>query len=80
MMVSVLNNRIRSAVDDREKVFSDFAEGRISRQKAMHKLDLQYGQLLDGLAERKLHIPRPGDAEIEKGAEDMLVFLGRRSS
>jgi hypothetical protein len=80
MMVSILNNRIKSAVSDPDKVFTDFAEGRISRQKAMYRLDIEYGQLLDGLAERKLHIPRPEEAEVEKGAIDMLVFLGRRSA
>jgi hypothetical protein len=79
-MVSILNDSINSEVLDPDKVFTDFAEGRISRQKALRCLDIEYWQLLDGLADRKLHIPRPTEAEVEKGAIDMLVFLGRRSA
>jgi hypothetical protein len=58
-----------------EKVLSAFSEGRISRQRALHLLDVDYSKLLDMMAEHALSIPELSDEEAAAEARKMASFL-----
>ncbi|MCM2473167.1 hypothetical protein HGO38_06710 [Rhizobium sp. CG5] len=59
-----------------EETLIDFSEGRISRQRAMQLLDVDYSDLWDLLAQRRLSIPEISDEEAEAAGRKMSDFLG----
>ena len=61
---------------DAGDVLLAFSSGALSRQRAMDALGVGYGDLLDQLAERHLHLPRLPDAEVQRMAAKMLELLG----
>ena len=54
----------------------EFSKGRISRQRAMHLLDVDYSDLWDLLAAHHLPIPEISDEEAEAEGRKMSDFLG----
>lgn len=65
-------------MSDQDQIYRDYSNGRLSRQKVMRDLDIEYWQLLDGLAERGHPFPRLPADEVEEAAIGMLKFLDRR--
>ena len=61
-----------------EKTLLDFSEGRISRQRAMVLLDVNYSQLWDLMALHGLSLPELTDAEAAAEGRKMADFLAAR--
>jgi hypothetical protein len=72
---AMLVKRADTIPTDEARILSDFSRGRISRQKAMHGLDMDYSGLLDRLAEAKLPLPELSDDDARRRAEAMIAFL-----
>jgi hypothetical protein len=60
------------AADD---VLARFARGEISRKKAMAELDVDYGELIEMMADRNLALPRVTEAEADRMADTVLRLL-----
>jgi hypothetical protein len=75
MLVAILNDRIKAAVDDKKQTLVDFSEGVITRQRAMYVLQVDYSELLDLMAAEKIRIPEVSDKEAELGGHEMNLFL-----
>jgi predicted HTH domain antitoxin len=58
-----------------EKTLVDFAEGRISLQRAMYVLDVDYSDLWDMMAERDLPLPELSDEEARAEGKKIAEFL-----
>jgi hypothetical protein len=77
MMVAMLNDRIKAAVDEKKQVLSDFSSGQVSRQRAMRVLDVDYSDLLGLLAKDKLPLPELSDDQARADGHEMNLFLQR---
>ena len=77
MLVAMLNDRIKAAVDEKKQTLVDFSQGVITRQRAMHVLQADYSELLDLMAAERLRIPEVTDEEAELGGHEMNLFLQR---
>lgn len=67
--------KARTVLPDGEQAMVDFSEGRVSRHKAMRKLDVDYSELLDMLRQRNLPVPELSDDEAASGARKTVAFL-----
>ncbi len=56
-----------------------FSKGEVSRQQAMRRLDISYGELLDLLADRRLPLPRVSAEEAASMAA-LIVSLTDKSA
>lgn len=61
-----------------EKTLLDFSEGRISRQRAMFLLDVDYSELRDLMAAHEIALPELSDAEAAAEGRKMNDFLSSR--
>ena len=52
-----------------------FSQGVISRKQAMRQLGIEYGELLDRVADRSLPLPRLGDAETDAMADVFVALM-----
>jgi hypothetical protein len=75
MMVAMLNDRIKAAVDEKKQALADFSAGKASRQRAMRVLDVDYSELLDLMAKNRLPIPELSDAQATDAGHEMNLFL-----
>ncbi len=61
-----------------EKTLLDFSEGRISRQRAMFLLDVDYSELRDLMAAHEIALPELSDTEAAAEGRKMNDFLSSR--
>ncbi|MGF9566515.1 hypothetical protein [Neorhizobium sp. JUb45] len=61
-----------------EKTLLDFSEGRISRQRAMFVLDVDYSELWDLMVAHDLWLPELSDLEAASEGHRMADFLAAR--
>lgn len=61
-----------------EKTLLDFSEGRISRQRAMFVLDVDYSELWDLMVAHDLSLPELSDLEAASEGHRMADFLAAR--
>ena len=58
-----------------EKTLIEFSEGRITRQRAMYVLDVDYSGLSDLMFAHDLLLPELSDEEARVGGKQMAEFL-----
>ena len=52
-----------------------FSQGVISRKQAMRQLGIEYGELLDRVADRSLPLPRVSEEEADRMADVVVALM-----
>jgi hypothetical protein len=72
-----LNPRFQPQGRSVDDILERFANGGISRKKAMRLLDVEYGEMIRMMADRNLSLPEaPGD-DIDRMAKDFLEVMAK---